>query len=201
MAGIFNSLIALRPSWVTRLRSFIGAFKFVSLVVLAVAVNACKTAPVEPTATSASFNPSISTPSPKPGTLTLREGDIIRVAFPGAPNLDTTRPIRRDGMITLPIVGEFKAAGLTPSAMEKDLLALYGPQLQSKEVTVSLESASFAIFVSGAVRPYLRPTRRVTMGAGSGYRVATLIAEGQRPKPSSNLYQVSTSGAAKLATG
>ncbi len=40
--------------------------------------------------------------------------------------------------------------------MEKELLKLYGPQLQTKEVNVAVESATFPIYVTGAV---LRPGR------------------------------------------
>jgi polysaccharide biosynthesis/export protein len=51
-------------------------------------------------------------------------------------------------------LGEFKAAGLTPPEMEKELIKLYGPQLQTKEVTVSVQSSAFPVYVTGAV---LRP--------------------------------------------
>ncbi len=93
---------------------------------------------------------------PKPEVIVLREGDSVRISFPGAPNLNTVQLIRRDGRITLPLIGEFPAAGLTPPDMEKELLKLYGPQLQTKEVNVAVESAAFPIYVTGAV---LRPGR------------------------------------------
>ena len=38
--------------------------------------------------------------------------------------------------------------------MEKQLLELYGPQLQTKEVSVAVESSAFPVYVTGAV---LRP--------------------------------------------
>jgi protein involved in polysaccharide export with SLBB domain len=66
----------------------------------------------------------------------LHEGDVVSVSFAGAPDLNTVAPIRRDGRITLKSFGEFKAAGLTPPEMEKELIRLYGSQLQTKEVTV-----------------------------------------------------------------
>ncbi len=84
--------------------------------------------------------------------LVLREGDTIRISFPGAPNLNTVQPIRRDGKVALQLVGEVTAAGLTPSELEKKLLELYGPQLQTKEVSVALESSAFPVYVSGAVQ-------------------------------------------------
>ncbi len=86
--------------------------------------------------------------------LVLHEGDAVRITFPGAPDLNTVQPIRRDGKITLRLVGEFQAAGLTPGAMEKELIKLYGPQLQVKEVNVTVESSAFPVYVTGAV---LRP--------------------------------------------
>jgi polysaccharide export outer membrane protein len=92
--------------------------------------------------------------SPPPESIVLREGDAVRIKFPGAPNLNTVQPIRRDGKVALPLVGEFQAAGLTCAQMEKELLKLYGPQLQTKEVTVAIESSAFPIYVTGSV---LRP--------------------------------------------
>lgn len=118
---------------------------------------------------------------PKPEVIVLREGDSVRISFPGAPNLNAVQQIRRDGRITLPLVGEFQAAGLTPPDMEKELLKLYGPQLQTKEVNVSVESSAFPVYVTGAV---LRPGRinadrpltalEAVMEAGVDYNKANL---------------------------
>jgi polysaccharide export outer membrane protein len=89
----------------------------------------------------------------------LHEGDSVRVSFPGAPNLNTVQQIRRDGIIALPLIGEFKAAGLTPADMEKELVKQYGSQLQTKEVNVAVESSAFFVYVTGAV---LRPGRVIS---------------------------------------
>src|SRR6266404_2356427 len=90
----------------------------------------------------------------KPESIVLHEGDVVRISFPGAPNLNAAQPIRRDGRIALQLIGEIQAAGMTPSALEKELVKLYGPQLQTKEVNVAVESSAFPIYVTGAV---LRP--------------------------------------------
>lgn len=84
----------------------------------------------------------------------LREGDTLRISFPGAPNLDSTYQIRRDGKITLTLGGEVMAAGLTPTELEKEILRLYEAQLEVKQVVVAATSPGYPIFVSGAV---LRP--------------------------------------------
>jgi protein involved in polysaccharide export with SLBB domain len=83
--------------------------------------------------------------------LILREGDMLKISFSGSPNLNTTQQIRRDGKITLELVGEITAAGLSPSDLEKEISDAYGPQLVTKEVTVAVVSSSIPIFVTGAV--------------------------------------------------
>jgi polysaccharide export outer membrane protein len=95
----------------------------------------------------------------KPETLTLREGDVIKVSIPGAPNLDTVQTIRRDGRIDLALVGEVQVAGLKPTELQAELIKLYAPQLVSKEVIVSIVSSSCTAFVTGAV---LRPGKIVS---------------------------------------
>jgi polysaccharide export outer membrane protein len=93
----------------------------------------------------------VPTEAPHSESIILREGDILKISFPGASSLDTTQQIRRDGKIALPLGGEMDAAGKTPAQLEKDLAEHYASQLVSKEVTVSVQSSSFPIFVTGAV--------------------------------------------------
>ena len=89
--------------------------------------------------------------SPHSESLILREGDTLQITFPGSPNLNTVQQIRRDGKISLPMVGEVKAAGLTPSDLEKQLVKLYEPQLVTKEVNVAVQSSTYFVFITGAV--------------------------------------------------
>jgi polysaccharide export outer membrane protein len=84
-------------------------------------------------------------------SIILREGDVLRIIFPSAPNLSTVQPIRRDGKITLQLVGEITAAGLTPTQLQEEILKRYADQLLTKEVSVSVESSAFPVFVTGAV--------------------------------------------------
>jgi len=92
-------------------------------------------------------------------TITLHEGDVLKISFPANANLNKTAPIRRDGMISLDLVGEVKAAGKTPKELERDLIDLYSTQLLSKEVTVEVQNSSFPVYVSGSV---LRPGKFVS---------------------------------------
>jgi polysaccharide export outer membrane protein len=102
-----------------------------------------------------------SPPAPTAGQLdqraeiVLRAGDQVRISFPGAASLDTPpQPIRRDGKITLPVIGEVTAAGMTPTDLQKQLLTQFSGQLLSKEVIVAVVSSSFDVFIDGSV---LRP--------------------------------------------
>ena len=83
--------------------------------------------------------------------MVLKEGDSVKITFPGAPNLDTTVTVRRDGKITLPLGGEMEVTGKTPTQLEKDLADHYKDQLVSKQVVVAIQSSSFPIYVTGAV--------------------------------------------------
>jgi len=87
----------------------------------------------------------------QPEVLTIRSGDVLKISFPGAPNLDTTQQVRRDGRITMPLGGEVVAVGLTPSGLEQELVKVFASQLVSKEVSVTVVSSNFTVFVSGAV--------------------------------------------------
>jgi polysaccharide export outer membrane protein len=90
-------------------------------------------------------------PADQANAIILREGDVLKITFPGAPNLNDSQQIRRDGKIALSLVGEIVAAGLTPADLEKEILKLYSSQLVTKEVTVAVTSSSFPVFVTGAV--------------------------------------------------
>lgn len=83
-------------------------------------------------------------------TMYLAPGDEIDISFLGAPELNKRQVIRRDGKITLRLIGEVSAAGKTPSALQKELNLLYGPQLQIKETTITVVSPA-PVFVSGSV--------------------------------------------------
>ena len=86
--------------------------------------------------------------------IVLREGDTLKISFPGATQLDSSQQIRRDGKIALPGFGEVQAAGVTPADLEKQIIEKFGKDLVNKEVSVTLLSAQYPVFVNGAV---LRP--------------------------------------------
>ena len=81
----------------------------------------------------------------------LAPGDVVKLSFPGAPELSQSQKIRADGKISLPLLGEVDAAGKRLGQFEDELAGLYKSQLKNNEVIVALESSGIPIYVSGAV--------------------------------------------------
>lgn len=102
-------------------------------------------------------NPSSSTYSvptsafiaPPKGTMSV--GDVIKLTFPGAAELNQSAKIQPDGKIGLPMVGGVSAAGSTPSALQSRLTEMYRPHLNDSTVFVSMEQPSASVYVSGEV--------------------------------------------------
>lgn len=102
-----------------------------------------------PTGTQSPVEPAMEKPDSQ--AIVLREGDVLKITFPGSPNLDTTQPIRRDGRLNLPLIGEVVAAGMSPVDLQSKLVQDYAPQLSTKEVRVEVQSSTFPVYVTGAV--------------------------------------------------
>ena len=81
----------------------------------------------------------------------LSPGDVVKISFPAAPELNQTQKLGPDGALSLPLVGEVHAAGKSPAQLQTELANLYKPQLQDNEVLVTLETRALPIVVSGAV--------------------------------------------------
>jgi polysaccharide biosynthesis/export protein len=84
--------------------------------------------------------------------IVLREADVVRIDIPADSKLNATEAIRRDGKITLPVIGEIVAAGKTPDQLRQELVERYSKEIvSSKEISVVVISSSFSVYVTGAV--------------------------------------------------
>lgn len=81
----------------------------------------------------------------------LAAGDVVKLSFIGAPEMNQSQKIRADGKISLPLVGEVVAAGKKLRALQEELSGLYKPQLKNPEVVVTLESSVISVNVTGEV--------------------------------------------------
>lgn len=81
----------------------------------------------------------------------LKIGDYLDVRFYKTPELNVEVPIRSDGKISLELVGEVQAAGLSPDELTRDLTTRYGKELTSPQVTVIVRGFGGSVYVGGEV--------------------------------------------------
>src|SRR5205814_4479637 len=87
-------------------------------------------------------------PGPK-AAVRLSPGDTIKVAVAEESDLDQTQKIRRDGKVSLPLIGEVTAAGKRVIDFQHELVSRYEGRLDNPEVLVTLESGAASVIVSG----------------------------------------------------
>jgi polysaccharide export outer membrane protein len=116
-----------------------------------------------------------------PSAVTLLAGDVVKLTFPGAPELTQSQKIRTDGKVNLPLIGEVQASGKTILTLQSELVQRYKVELKTSTVIVTLESSVTRVTISGAVgRPgsftFERPTTvfQAIMEAGGASEFGTL---------------------------
>jgi protein involved in polysaccharide export with SLBB domain len=153
-------------------QSLIGPTSFISILTFFAFAVGCQTE-TKSTALSGQAEP--------PKHLVLAPGDVVKLTFSSAPELNQSQKIRADGKLSLPLIGEVDAAQKTVGQLQGELVQLYKPQLKTPEVTVSLEGSVTTVTVSGAVaKPgrltFERPTTvfQAIMEAGGPNEYGTL---------------------------
>src|SRR5882762_8305017 len=137
-----NALAALRTFFLN-LRSLSNPVGLISILTFLVLAGAgCQT-----DANSTTFSGQADVPQ----HVILASGDVVKLTFSSAPELNQSQKVRADGKLSLPLVGEVDAAGKTVGQLQSALVEIYKPQLKTPEVTVSLESSLTTVTVSGAV--------------------------------------------------
>lgn len=112
------------------------------------------------------------------GASIIAEGDLLSVRVYGQEGMSGDVRVREDGMISLPFVGEQRAARLTPDALADRLRAAYATYVVGPVVQVSLEASRPAqVSVLGAV---VAPGR-YPLAPGSGLLQAVALAGGLTP--------------------
>jgi polysaccharide biosynthesis/export protein len=79
----------------------------------------------------------------------LSPGDVIKVSYADETVPDQTQRIRRDGKVSLPLIGEVTAAGKKPIDFQHELVSRYEGKLENNEVLVTLENGLATVIVSG----------------------------------------------------
>ncbi|HEX3596231.1 MAG TPA: polysaccharide biosynthesis/export family protein [Polyangiaceae bacterium] len=78
--------------------------------------------------------------------------DVVRITVWKDPNLSTDASVRPDGTVTMPLAGEFRAAGRTAAELQKDISTRLESYVKDAVVTVALiEVNSYRFTVAGNV--------------------------------------------------
>jgi polysaccharide biosynthesis/export protein len=112
---------------------------------LAQAQSAPQSAPVQP-GSSASAVPSQSQDAPvskgHDDSFVIGNNDVLAISVWKEPDLTKTVPVRSDGKISLPLVGEIVAAGRTPLQLEGDITAKLKNFITAPEVSVQVQQVN-----------------------------------------------------------
>ncbi len=106
-----------------------GVLAVVACTALLLMSSGCATAPRVPSVEESSLPTS-------PLSVVFQPGDVIEVKFRFWSDLDEVQTIRPDGMISLQLVHEVKAEGMTPEELRRELLSLYADKLKDPEIAV-----------------------------------------------------------------
>jgi polysaccharide export outer membrane protein len=117
-----------------------------SLIWLAAATGACAQTPVAATAPK--------DPAPMPvSDYQIGPEDVLDIAVWNNPAMSRTTPVRPDGMISLPLLNDIKAAGLTPMQLRDMIAKKLTEYLPNPEVSVIVREVNhFKVSVLGEVK-------------------------------------------------
>jgi len=117
--------------------------------------------------------------------------DVVRIAVWKDPNLSTDASVRPDGTLTMPLAGEFRAAGRTAADLQKDIGTRLQGYVKDAVVTVAvIEVNSYRFTVAGNVehpgmftsRYYVTVSEALALAGGPNRYASTSDVVLVRPK-------------------
>jgi polysaccharide export outer membrane protein len=79
---------------------------------------------------------------PHDDSFVIGNDDVLAINVWKEPDISRAIPVRSDGKISLPLVGEVQAAGLTPLKLEKDIASKLKNYISEPEVTVMVQQVN-----------------------------------------------------------
>jgi polysaccharide export outer membrane protein len=79
------------------------------------------------------------TPKPHDDSFVIGNDDVLAINVWKEPDISRSIPVRSDGKISLPLVGEVQATGRTPLKLEQDIAARLKSYIAEPEVTVIVQ--------------------------------------------------------------
>ncbi len=126
--------------------------------------NEAKATPLPATNSSTASRVGSRVPLPDGYVIGIGDGLDINVWKEG--ELSKTVGVRPDGMITLPLMGEIKAVGLTPTQLQEQITAALSKELSDPQVTVivvGVNSLSYNVMGNVAKPGYYPLTHTITI--------------------------------------
>ena len=121
--------------------------------------------------------PEVSSGKAHDSSFVIGNNDVLAVSVWKEPELTKTLPVRADGKITLPLVGEVQAAGRTPLQLEGDITTKLRNFINTPEVSVLVQqvnSMNFNILGEvtkpGSYSVSIAPTVMDAIAAAGGFR-------------------------------
>lgn len=91
-------------------------------------------------------------PDPRGREFVVGPADVLRIQIWKDQELSTEAPVRPDGTLTMPLLGDVRAAGQTPSQIKEEVTKRLTKYFKDAVVTVSVQSVnSYRFTVSGNV--------------------------------------------------
>jgi polysaccharide export outer membrane protein len=79
---------------------------------------------------------------PHDNTFVIGNDDVLAINVWKEPDISRSIPVRSDGKISLPLVGEVQAAGMTPLALEEEIAKKLQSYISQPEVTVMIQQVN-----------------------------------------------------------
>ena len=130
------------------------------------AASSSQSSTTKPTPAATTDNAPKSAPGVRPESYVIGAEDTLSIFVWKEPDMSKSVPVRPDGMISLPLVGEVKAAGYTPLQLQDVLSEAMKKYVSDPQVTVIVEKVSSLSFnIVGEVNHpgYYPLTRRMTV--------------------------------------
>jgi polysaccharide export outer membrane protein len=111
---------------------------------------------------------------PTTGSYVIGVEDVLNIVTWGEEELSGPATVRPDGMITVPLINEIRAAGMTPSQLRRQIVDKMKDYIRDPNVTVTVEQINhFKVYFLGEIRTqgtiqFQRPVRLLQAIAEAG---------------------------------
>ncbi len=155
------------------------------------------TAPTQAAVTVAPIVPGQAVPAAGPGGYIIGAADVLSVVFWREKDLSVETPVRPDGKITLPLLNDLQAAGLTTEQLREQIQTAAAKYVEDPSVTVVVKSMnSRTVFITGQVA---RPGQYPLAAATTVLQLIVMAGGLQEYADSDNIVIMRTEGGQQVA--